>query len=47
MYWPADGSAIKLAQGEKVRLRYRVLVFSGDPAKTDLARKFSEFTSLP
>ena len=47
MYWPTDGVATKLAKGEKVRLRYRVLVFSGDPVQADLARKFSEYAQLP
>ena len=46
MFWPADGAATKLAQGEKVRLRYRVLVFSGAPVPADLARKYSEYAQL-
>lgn len=43
MYWPKDGTATKLAQGEKVILRYRVLVFSGDPATVDLARQYADY----
>ena len=39
MYWPPDGKVTKLAKGEKVMLRYRVFVFSGDPAQLNLARQ--------
>ncbi len=45
MYWPEGGAATRLAKGETVRLRYRVLVFAGDPATLDLAQKFVEYTS--
>ena len=45
MYWPADGVGIRLAQGEKVTLRYRVLVFSGDPAKADFAGHYSDYAA--
>lgn len=38
MYWPADGAVTRIARGEKITLRYRVLVFSGDPAKAELAQ---------
>ncbi len=31
MYWPADGKATRLARGEKVTLRYVVVVFNGRP----------------
>ncbi|MGA0845398.1 MAG: PmoA family protein [Luteolibacter sp.] len=31
MFWPDDGEATHLARGEKLGLRYRVLVFSGEP----------------
>jgi hypothetical protein len=30
MFWPEDGKATKLAAGEELRLRYRVVVFGGD-----------------
>jgi hypothetical protein len=45
MYWPEGGATTRLAKGETVRLRYRVLVFAGDPAALDLAQKFAEYTS--
>jgi hypothetical protein len=43
MYWPANGTATKLAKGAKLTLRYRVLVFSGDPAKVDLASRYAAY----
>lgn len=46
MYWPGEGATTKLAQGEKVRLRYRVLVFSGEPVPADLARRFSDYAQV-
>ncbi len=45
MYWPPDGVAIKLAKGETVTLRYRVVVFSGDPVKTDFSRHYSDYVA--
>jgi hypothetical protein len=45
LYWPAEGSVMKLAKGEKVILRYRVLVFSGDPGEVDLAERFSLYAA--
>ena len=43
MYWPTDGTTTRLAKGEKVVLRYRVLVFSGEPEQVDLARQYSAY----
>lgn len=40
MYWPADGKSTRLKKGEKLALRYRVLVYAGDP---DIAGRFAEF----
>jgi hypothetical protein len=45
MYWPADGKVTKLAAGEKVTLRYRVLVFAGAPAPGELARRYAEYAA--
>ena len=47
MYWPADGSATRLAKGEKLRLRYRVLVFGGEPDRAELARRYAEYAASP
>ncbi len=47
MFWPADGVATKLAKGEKLRLRYRVLVFEGDHLKARIGEKFAAYAGLP
>ena len=47
MYWPADGAATRLAKGEKIRLRYRVLVFSGTPDEAGIGEKFAAYAGLP
>jgi hypothetical protein len=44
MFWPADGKSTRLAKNSTMRLRYRVLVFSGNPETIDIARKHSEFS---
>ena len=41
MQW-LEGDALELRKGESLTLRYRVLVFSGDP---DLAQQFAEYES--
>ena len=40
MFWPEDGRSTRMDKGEKLSLRYRVVVFSGKP---DLAALFAEF----
>jgi len=45
MYWPADGEATKLARGEKLRLRYRVLVFAGDHNGAGIGGLFSAYAA--
>lgn len=45
MYWPADGVTTRLAKGQKVELRYRVLVFAGEFSPVELARRFSEYAT--
>ena len=44
MYWPADGNVTRIGRGEKLRLRYRVLVFAGE-AGTEVARRYSDYAS--
>jgi hypothetical protein len=46
MFWPANGKDTRIAKGEKLRLFYRVLVFSGTPETTGIGGIFSEFSSL-
>lgn len=45
MFWPADGKSTRLAKGEKLRLRYRVLVFSGTAESAGVAKRYSEFAA--
>lgn len=45
MYWPGDGATTKLVKGEKVTLRYRVLIFSGDPVQVELARRYADYAA--
>ncbi|MDR2849810.1 MAG: PmoA family protein [Verrucomicrobiota bacterium] len=43
MFWPADGQSTKLAQGEKLVLRYRTVVFAGDPESAKLKELFEAY----
>ena len=44
MYWPPGGaSSIKLPKGEKITLRYRVLVHAGDHKTNDIAAQFEKY----
>ncbi len=43
-YWPADGSETRIAKGGRLRLSYRVLVFSGTPETAGVARVFTDFS---
>lgn len=47
MYWPADGVATRLTKGEKLRLRYRVLIFAGEPDRAELARRSADYAASP
>ena len=44
MFWPADGKDTRIAKGAKLRLRYRVLVFSGTAESAGIAARFDEFS---
>ena len=44
MFWPADGKSTHFKKGEKLQLRYRVLVFSGTPEQAGIAQRFTEFS---
>ena len=46
MYWPRDGVATRIAKGETLRLRYRVLVFTGDPKELDLVGRFAAYAAM-
>ena len=43
MYWPEDGNASKFSKGDKITLRYRVLVHSGNHEEAGIAKLFEEF----
>ena len=43
MYWPQDGKSTKLKQGERLVLRYRTVVFSGDPESAKLGDLFEAY----
>ena len=45
MFWPANGRDTTIAKGEKLRLWYRVLVFSGTPETAGIAAMFKEFST--
>lgn len=48
MFWPANDKDTRIAKGGKLRLRYRVLVFSGTAESAGVAGIFTEFsTSKP
>jgi len=45
MYWPDEGKSTTIPKGGALRLRYRVLVFSGTPNEADLPRQFREYAA--
>jgi Methane oxygenase PmoA len=45
MFWPANGKDTRIAKGEKLRLCYRVLVFSGTPESAGIGGIFTEFSA--
>jgi len=45
MYWPENGENIVLQKGEKINLRYRVIVHSGDHIEAGIAQEFEKYKS--
>lgn len=45
MFRPADHKNTRIAKGEELRLRYRVLDFSGNAESAGIAQKFTEFAA--
>ncbi len=43
MWWPENGESISLPKGEKVVLRYRVLVHKGNPEEAGIAAAFQQY----
>lgn len=44
MYWPQNGENTILKKGEKIHLRYRVIVHSGDAQEAEIAEDFIEYS---
>jgi hypothetical protein len=47
LYWPADDKETRIAKSEKVVLRYRVLVFAGESARTALPAFYAAWAATP
>jgi hypothetical protein len=45
MYWPENGNTSKFKNGDKITLRYRVLVHSGSHLEADIAAQFEKYTA--
>ena len=45
MCWPANGKDTRITKGEKLRLCYRVLVFSGTPETAGIGGIFTDFSA--
>ncbi|MDX1284160.1 MAG: PmoA family protein [Draconibacterium sp.] len=43
MYWPDNEKNTELKKGEKIRLRYRVIVHTGDEKEADIAGEFEKY----
>jgi hypothetical protein len=44
MYWPADDKATVLKKGEQIKLRYRVIVHSGNHTEAAIAEEFAKYS---
>ena len=43
MFWPENGEKTELTKGEKINLRYRVLVHAGNAEEAGIARLFEQY----
>lgn len=43
MYWPADDKSTELKKGERINLRYRVIVHGGDTREANIAALFEQY----
>ena len=43
MYWPENGKTTDLKKGEKIALRYRVLIHKGDSQEAGIATLFEQY----
>ncbi|HSO87822.1 MAG TPA: PmoA family protein [Draconibacterium sp.] len=44
MYWPADDKSTVLKKGELIKLRYRVIVHSGNHSEAGIAEEFAKYS---
>lgn len=44
MYWPADDKATVLKKGEQIKLRYRVIVHTGDSKEAGIGGEFEKYS---
>lgn len=44
MYWPENDTCISLAKGEKIKLRYRVIVHEGNYREAEIAEEYKKYT---
>ena len=44
MYWPENDKTTDLKKGDKITLRYRVIVHSGDEKEADIAGEFEKYS---
>lgn len=44
MYWPENDKTTELKKGEKITLRYRVIVHSGNEKEADIAGEFKKYS---
>jgi len=44
MYWPPGDKETKMPKGDKLKLRYRILVHGGNTQQADIAGQFAEYS---
>lgn len=44
MYWPENGENTELKKGDKIHLRYRIIVHLGDHKQADIAGEFEKYS---
>jgi hypothetical protein len=44
MYWPENEKTTDLKKGDKITLRYRVIVHAGNEEEADIAGEFERYT---
>lgn len=45
MYWPQEGNSMTLKKGQQIKLKYRVIVHSGDHILAGIAKEFEQYKS--